>query len=776
MELYVDKTAIMNVIGCLLKDTSLLSNEEYVFSEEDFSDKLPKIIYGALNNLYIDGVRKFDLVILDEYLSKIQAVYPLFKAQGAEYIQHCLNLSALDNFPYYYDRMKKFTLLRTMNNFGINMKWFYDPSIPVLNVTAIEQQETKLNNTSLVDIGILIDKHIDEIKLRCVAEDNKVGLQAADGLQDLLDRLKVQPEVGIPMYGKFINTITKGARLSKFYLRSAMTGVGKAIPNDTIIPTPTGMRRVDSIKIGDLLFDRYGQPTRVTGVYPQEEKKQVYKITFHDGRIAKCCGEHLWAIYDKNSLSEFSIRTAQDLYKITQEYGYQDKDGVYTFKIPSNNAVEYPKKNLPIDPYALGIILGCITKPLRKDTQKLFKIRQENIEVVKKLAELMNWTYARYEQAATVYAFKEKDEDTHWLTLEDIWNKYPVLNQEIKIPDIYLTSGYYQRTWLLKGLLEAGGLIGKKMDMGFVTDNFSLVPSVITLCNSLGFIAFPNKTNVAKTGLYRKKRAYIEIQASYEAKINLFNIGSKLRMQLEKKREFNLCAVPFEYNKLSIVNIEATGDFADMTCFTVDNPESLFLMNDYIVTHNTRTMIADACSFACNELFDRDIMKWVQNGSKEPTLFITTEQEVDEVQTMLVSFIADVDEDKILDNEMSFDEMARVAKAIEIIKESPLYIVPCPDFSLQDIENIIKINIKKYNIRYILYDYIHTSMKILEEITKRSGGVKLREDNILFMLSVTLKDLCNKYDVFILSSTQLNGDAMQAKEINQNLLRGRLVP
>ena len=65
-------------------------------------------------------------------------------------------------------------------------------------------------------------------------------------------------------------------------------------------------------------------------------------------------------------------------------------------------------------------------------------------------------------------------------------------------------------------------------------------------------------------------------------------------------------------------------------------------------------------------------------------------------------------------------------------------------------------------------------MKILEEITKRSGGVRLREDNILFMLSVTLKDLCNKYDIFILSSTQLNGDAMQAKEINQNLLRGKM--
>lgn len=65
-------------------------------------------------------------------------------------------------------------------------------------------------------------------------------------------------------------------------------------------------------------------------------------------------------------------------------------------------------------------------------------------------------------------------------------------------------------------------------------------------------------------------------------------------------------------------------------------------------------------------------------------------------------------------------------------------------------------------------------MKILEEITRRSGGVKLREDNILFMLSVTLKDICNKYDIFIESSTQLNGSWLEATEVNQNLLRGRI--
>ena len=63
-------------------------------------------------------------------------------------------------------------------------------------------------------------------------------------------------------------------------------------------------------------------------------------------------------------------------------------------------------------------------------------------------------------------------------------------------------------------------------------------------------------------------------------------------------------------------------------------------------------------------------------------------------------------------------------------------------------------------------------MKILEEVTKRSGGVRLREDNILFMLSTKLKDICVKYNIFILSSTQLNGDWKNAEVPDQNLLRG----
>ena len=186
----------------------------------------------------------------------------------------------------------------------------------------------------------------------------------------------------------------------------------------------------------------------------------------------------------------------------------------------------------------------------------------------------------------------------------------------------------------------------------------------------------------------------------------------------------------------------------------------------------SRLMVADACNFACNELYDVDKNEWIANGTQEPTIYIATEQSLDEIQTMMWSFVAGVPEDKILENKCSAEEVQRVKKAIEIIKRSPLYIKELPDFTLQDIESTVKLGIRKYNIKYICFDYIHSSIKILSEISGKANVKGLREDNVLFMISVRLKDIARQYGIFILTSTQLNGDYVEAKVFDQNLLRG----
>jgi replicative DNA helicase len=182
-------------------------------------------------------------------------------------------------------------------------------------------------------------------------------------------------------------------------------------------------------------------------------------------------------------------------------------------------------------------------------------------------------------------------------------------------------------------------------------------------------------------------------------------------------------------------------------------------------------MIADCCYIGTNRIYD-DVFGWIKNGTCEPVLYITTEQELGEVQTMMLAFLSNVNEEHILNGKYEGDEKERVYEAGHLLKNSPIYIEVLPDFSLQDVENKIKKNIRDHDIKYVFFDYIHTSLKILEEITRRSGGVKLREDTILFMLSIRLKDLCNKYGIFIMSATQLNMDYQTSETPDQNLLRG----
>lgn len=186
----------------------------------------------------------------------------------------------------------------------------------------------------------------------------------------------------------------------------------------------------------------------------------------------------------------------------------------------------------------------------------------------------------------------------------------------------------------------------------------------------------------------------------------------------------------------------------------------------------SRMLIADACNFACDTIYDVNTGQWKDNGCKNATLFISTELDIPEVTTMALAFISGVNEEHILNNRYNYEEKDRVYRAAEILAQSPLYIEEMPDFSLKDIENCIKRNIRVRKVHYVALDYIHTSAKLLGEIARMSNGTKLREDNVLFLMGVRLKDIANQFGVFILTATQLSQDWKTSEIPDQNLLRG----
>lgn len=226
---YTDITAIIQVIGNVFNNPSLLDfTDKYSINEEDFPSDFYKITFGAIYKIYELGATKITLENVIDFLSTRPKSDAIFKSQkGEEWLMAAANNAISASFDYYYNRMKKMTLLRAYDSFGVDVTDIYDPD-NILDTKKKQLQEEFIDNSSLEDIANKVDGKIEQIRMQYVDDVEGEAFQAAEGIDDLIERLKKYPEVGIPMYGPLINTVTKGARLKKFYLRSAPTGVGKS--------------------------------------------------------------------------------------------------------------------------------------------------------------------------------------------------------------------------------------------------------------------------------------------------------------------------------------------------------------------------------------------------------------------------------------------------------------------------------------------------------------------------------------------------------------------
>ena len=156
-------------------------------------------------------------------------LYAVFESnKGVEYLNKASSVANQMTFKYYYERMKKMTLLRAYDNIGFDVSFLYDPD-NIMDLKKKEIQEQWLDNSSLQSIADTIDNKITSIREEYVDTNGySESYKAGDEIEELIKELEETPDAGVPLYGRYINTITRGARLGKFYLRSAPTGIGKS--------------------------------------------------------------------------------------------------------------------------------------------------------------------------------------------------------------------------------------------------------------------------------------------------------------------------------------------------------------------------------------------------------------------------------------------------------------------------------------------------------------------------------------------------------------------
>lgn len=361
-------------------------------------------------------------------------------------------------------------------------------------------------------------------------------------------------------------------------------GLGKALPVDSLVLTPTGYACIGDLHIGDKVIGANGKTTTVIGVFPQGERP-IYKLTFSDNTYALCDKDHLWAVKrrSKRWRKQFVSIATTEIAKNLRH------DNSWEFWIPMVAPIEFAEKSLPLDPYLLGSLLGNGT--LCHGTPVLTTADRELLEIVEPMLPPGVMLRAQKQSDKVRYDYR--------LTTGSNQKTYPhnpltVILRELKlmntksatkfIPDSYKFSTIENRIALLQGLLDTDGYANPKdNNIEYCTVSQQLAKDVAFLVQSLG-----------GTARIRTKPTYRQL--AYRMSVILPNSIEPFRVH----RKANAHHPRTKYfPKRFIVACEAAGN-ANTVCIAVDAPDHCYVIEHAIVTHNTSTALALANEMSVN--------------------------------------------------------------------------------------------------------------------------------------------------------------------------------
>lgn len=370
---------------------------------------------------------------------------------------------------------------------------------------------------------------------------------------------------------------------------------GNAQPLTSHVATPTGWKLMRDIQVGDEVLTPNGTVTTVTGVYPKG-KRPVYDVELRDGSHAEACNEHLWdTVRYKTSIKYLGKRdeNGHRLYVGTGENGrtftsvnevintdalkeYVDKNRqIY---LPVIQPLAYSEKDLSIDPYVLGAILGDghiqsngVVKFTCADSEIISEITRRGYEVVDDLVH-------GERRGGIGYRINGLGSRLKALGLSGL------RSYEKFIPELYLYGSVEQRIDLLRGLMDTDGTISTNSEMEFSSSSETLALNVQALVRSLGGrVSINIKNNVMYTSpnqlTPKEARPAYRVQNIRLSGINPFLLSRKADRWSDRDDEFS-----------RVVKVTYLRD-DEVQCISVADESHMYITDDYIPTHNTSNIV-----------------------------------------------------------------------------------------------------------------------------------------------------------------------------------------
>lgn len=360
------------------------------------------------------------------------------------------------------------------------------------------------------------------------------------------------------------------------------TGAGKALKKKELVLTNNGWIKNKDLKIGDKVLTPDGSYSPIIGIYPQGYLK-VYDFVLSDGRSIEVSGDHLWGVYVNN---EYLLRNTLDVKKLIENN--------ISVHIPLTTHPFVIDKKVPIDSYLLGLL---IANAYFDKNNLYFRINDINIfnEVKEYITNYFEIIPTDIENKVILRAFDNK--------LLEILSNLNVLkhNSNRFIPAIYKNASYNQKMSLLSGIFELASK-DKNNKTYFTTRSLSLSKDLSKIIYSLGGTCETIKK-------MKSNKNYFE----YVLNIQFQNYKDLYLSNIKRSGVVNNVIT----KTIAVVNVVETGKEEDCQCIKIANTNGLFITKNYIVTHNTETLL----SIGYNALVQGSGLIYV-DGKGENTLFI----------------------------------------------------------------------------------------------------------------------------------------------------------
>ena len=207
----------------------LIKQMEYQLDKEDFICKeAHKILFICIYNLAQQGVESINLADVDNYLaanSPIDYTKLFEKNNGEEWITQIMEDANIGNFDYYYNGVRKLSLLRSYLKEGISVESILD--LNEIDEDVLKIQRTQFDKMSIEDILTHFDRMNLRSKQRFTAVTRGKSRKAGDNAEELYEMLKVKPSYGYGLESEYLNTITYGILPGRYLLCTRDTSCGK---------------------------------------------------------------------------------------------------------------------------------------------------------------------------------------------------------------------------------------------------------------------------------------------------------------------------------------------------------------------------------------------------------------------------------------------------------------------------------------------------------------------------------------------------------------------